>query len=138
MRKYLPFRLVSPQALYHHPPGTKQKLHLVQLILHGPYSLYPCIFFHMRRTHVHHVCMCCTCEVVGTVGIRMVVIVPVLGGKHHSCVVAHGVSQISRQICEVNSKVAFCAIKVKSVFNGATGLFPIFQLDMKDRVALSS
>lgn len=82
-------------------------------------------------------CICCTCVVVGTAGELVVVIVPVLGGEHHSCVVDHGVRKISKQMCEVNGVVAFCAIKVKSIFNESFGLFPIFQLDVKDRVAPS-
>lgn len=36
-----------------------------------------------------------TCVAVGTVGVLVVVVVLVLGGKHHACVVAHGVRQIS-------------------------------------------
>lgn len=82
--------------------------------------------------------ICCTCVVVGAVGVLVVVIVPVLGGEHHACVVFHGVRQISRQMREVNGVVALWTIKVKSVFDEAPALFPVFQVDVKDRVALSS
>lgn len=79
----------------------------------------------------------CTCVVLGTAGVLQVVIVPVLGGEHHACVVAHGVQQISREMREVNGVVAFWTIKVKSVFVDTPALLPVFQLDVKDRVALS-
>lgn len=80
-------------------------------------------------------CTCCTCVAVGTVGV--LVAVPVLGGEHHARVVAHGVRQISRQMREVNGVVTLRTIKVKSVFDGVPALFPVFQLDVKDRVSLS-
>lgn len=82
-----------------------------------------------------HICL--TCVVVGTVGARVFVIVPVLGGEHHACVVAHGVRQISRQVREVNGVVSLRTIKVEFVFDEAPALFPVFQLDVKDGVALS-
>lgn len=81
--------------------------------------------------------ICFTCVVVGTVGLLVLIIVSVLGGEHHACVVDHGVWQISRQKCEVNGIVALWTIKVKSVFDIAPALFPVFQVNVKDRVALS-
>lgn len=73
---------------------------------------------------------------LGAVGVLVVVVVSVLGGEHHACVVAHGVGQIPRQMREVNGVIAVWTTEVKSVFNEALVLFPIFQLDVKDRVAL--
>lgn len=81
--------------------------------------------------------ICCTCVVVGTTGVLVFVIIPVLGGEHHARVVAHGVGQISREMREVNGVVPLRSIKVKSVFIEVPALFPVFQLDVKDRVALS-
>lgn len=81
--------------------------------------------------------ICSTCVVVGTAGVLVFVIIPVLGGEHHACVVSHGVRQISRQMREVNGVVPLRTIKVKSVFTDAPALFPVFQLDVKDGVALS-
>lgn len=83
-------------------------------------------------------CSCCTCLMAGTVGVLVVVVVPVLGGKHCVCVVAHGVRHISREMREVNGVVALWTIKVKSVFDEVFVLFPVFQLDVKDRVALKA
>lgn len=81
--------------------------------------------------------ICCTCVDVGTVGVPVVVVVPVLGGEHHACVVAHGVCQISRQMREMNGVVTLWTIKVKSVFDVAPALFPVLKLNVKDRIALS-
>lgn len=81
--------------------------------------------------------ICFTCVVVGTARVLLFVVIPVLGGEHHACVVSHGVQHISREMREVNGVVALWTIKVKSVFTGASALFPVFQLDVKDKVALS-
>lgn len=67
----------------------------------------------------------------------MFVVITVLGGEHYARVVAHGVGRISREMREVNGVVPLRTIKVKSVFIEAPALFPVFQLDVKDRVALS-
>lgn len=95
-------------------------------------SIHQSLFTSHEDKHV-----CCTCVAVGAVGVLVVVIVPVLGGEHHACLVAHGVRQISRQGREVNGVVALRTIEIKSVFDEAPALFPVFQLDVKDRVALS-
>lgn len=108
----------------------------VQLALDDKYSLNPVHSITWDK-HVNLMHICFTCVVVGTVGVRVFVIVPVLGGEHHACVVAHGVRQISRQMREVNGVVALWTIKVKFVFDEAPALFPVFQLDVKDGVALS-
>lgn len=49
--------------------------------------------------------ICSTYVAVGTAGVLLLVIIPVLGGEHHARVVAHGVRQISRHMYEVNGVV---------------------------------
>lgn len=66
----------------------------------------------------------------------MAAVVSVLGGKHHSRVVAQGVGQTSRQINESYGIVTRRAFEVKSVFDKVSVLLPVFQLDVKDRVPL--
>lgn len=81
--------------------------------------------------------ICGTCVAVGTAGVLLLVIIPVLGGEHHARVVAHGVRRVSRHMCEVNGVVCLRTTEVKSVFTGAPALSPVFQLDVKDKVSLS-
>lgn len=74
---------------------------------------------------------------MGAVEILVVVVVPVPGGEHHPRVVAHGIWQISRQVCKVNGVVSLWTVEVESVLNDVLNLSPVFQLDVKDSVALS-
>lgn len=72
---------------------------------------------------------------MGTVGVPLLVTIPVLGGERHAGQVAHGVWQVPGQKPEINSVVLLRTVEVEGVFAGVQALFPVFQLDVEDGVA---
>lgn len=76
------------------------------------------------------------CVVVGAVGFLKVVVVPVLGGEHHSAVVRHGIRQIPGWPCEMDGVVALRTPQGEAVVDVAFAMFPVLQLDVQQRVSL--
>lgn len=71
------------------PPSTCRITHITQITYCA--NVKYCIVINLLV-----VCICCTCIGVGTVGVLVFIIIPVLGGELHACVVTHGLRQISR------------------------------------------
>lgn len=72
---------------------------------------------------------------MGTVRVPLWVTILVFGGEHHAGQVAHGVWQVPGQKPEIYGVVLLRTVEVEGVFAGVPALFPVFQLDVEDRVA---
>jgi len=74
----------------------------------------------------------------GTASVLVAVVVPVLGGEHHSRLIGHGIGQVSHWLREVDDVVALGSAQTEAVLDEAPAQLPVVHLDAEDAVAVGN
>ena len=76
-----------------------------------------------------------TCVASSTARVLVAVIVLVLSGEHHPCLIGHCVGQVSHWLFEVDLVVALSSPQMEVVLYEALAKLPVLHFDAEDGVA---